>query len=187
MARQPARHGAEALIDGVGEKGDKVVVLLPGPPRELKPMLIGLCEGALGARASAERVHRVSMFITGTSESRVEEMVQPIYSTWRAETPPIETTILATPGQIELHLSLRSADTAFAADRLTRARAQLVERVGESVFSLDGRVMEEVVGAGLLERKLTIAAAESCTGLTSRTFRTRMWHRRRNTSLSVPT
>jgi nicotinamide-nucleotide amidase len=109
-------------------------------------------------------MHRVSMFITGTSESRVEEMVQPIYAGWRSETPPIETTILATPGQIELHLSLRSADATFAVDRLARARAQLVDRVGSGVFSLDGRVMEEIVGAQLLERGLTIAASESCTG-----------------------
>lgn len=152
------------FIDGVGENGDRAVLLLPGPPRELKPMLTALCEGTLAARASAERIHRVSMFVTGTSESRVEEMVQPIYSGWRSETPPIETTILATPGQIELHLSLRSADLAFAADRLTRARAELVDRVGSGVFSLDGRVMEEIVGAQLLERGLTIAAAESCTG-----------------------
>jgi nicotinamide-nucleotide amidase len=146
------------------EHDGKLIVLLPGPPRELRPMLASLCEGVLGERAGAERIFRTSLFVTGRSESSVEQAVQPIYSTWRSEQPPIETTILATPGQIELHLSLRSADADEAMARLRRASAALAEAIGRDVFSTDGRPMEEIVGALLLERGLTIAAAESCTG-----------------------
>lgn len=146
------------------EHRGRVVVLLPGPPRELRPMLTTLCEGALKERAGAERVYRTSLFITGRSESHVEETVQPIYSRWRDESPPIETTILAAPGQVELHLLLPSSNEAEALARLRAASAQLAEALGRSVFSTDGRPMEEVVGALLQERRLTIAAAESCTG-----------------------
>jgi nicotinamide-nucleotide amidase len=78
--------------------------------------------------------------------------------------PPIETTILASPGQIELHLTMRSADTRAAETALAAAHAQLGAALGEDVFSTDGRSMEEVVGALMKERGLTIAAAESCTG-----------------------
>ena len=141
-----------------------VLILLPGPPRELRPMLTKLCEGPLGQRAGTARVYRASMFITGRSESHVEETVQPIYSRWRDETPPIETTILAAPGQVELHLVLASSDEAAATARLRGAASQLADALGRHVFSTGGRSMEEVVGGLLLERRLTIAAAESCTG-----------------------
>jgi nicotinamide-nucleotide amidase len=140
------------------------VVLLPGPPRELQPMLNALIEGPLGRRVAGDRVYRTSLFVVGRSESHVEEAVQPIYSRWTSASPPIETTILATPGQIELHLSVRSADPGHAADVLDAARRELRQALGNDVFTEEGRSMEEVVGRLLLERKLTIAAAESCTG-----------------------
>ena len=146
------------------EHDGKLIVLLPGPPRELRPMLTSLSSGVLGERAGPERIFRTSLFVTGRSESSVEQAVQPIYSRWRFEQPPIETTILATPGQIELHLTLRSDDGAGATERLQRASAELAEAVGRDVFSTDGRPMEEIVGSLLRERGITIAAAESCTG-----------------------
>jgi len=146
------------------EHDGRVVVLLPGPPRELQPMLDALCEGALAQRASAERIYRASLFVTGRSESHVEEAVQPIYSTWRTGEFPIETTILATPGQIELHLSTRGSDRDAATRVLGDATGRLIGALGTDVFSTDGRMMEQVVGDLLEERGLTIAAAESCTG-----------------------
>lgn len=146
------------------EHGEQVIVLLPGPPRELQPMLNALCEGALGARAARDRIYRTSLFVTGRGESHVEEVVQPLYAAWRSEAQPIETTILATPGQIELHLSMRSTDPAAAEQRLREASSAMSAALGGDVFSVDGRSMEELVGAMLRERHLTIAAAESCTG-----------------------
>jgi nicotinamide-nucleotide amidase len=127
-------------------------------------MLNALCDGPLGARAAADRVYRTSLFIAGRTESHVEEATQPLYSRWRDEAEPIETTILATPGQIELHLSLRSPDGAAARRRLRDASDALVGVLGRDVFSIDGPSMEELVGSMLRERHLTIAAAESCTG-----------------------
>jgi competence/damage-inducible protein CinA-like protein len=146
------------------ETQGRILVLLPGPPRELQPMLTSLCDGPLGARVEGERLFRASLFVTGRSESHVEEAVQPLYSTWRSATPPIETTILASPGQIELHLSLRSANSVTAQEQLGAAHAQLIGALGPDVFSTDGRPMEQVVGDLLRERRLTVAVAESCTG-----------------------
>src|SRR5206468_11360999 len=80
------------------------------------------------------------------------------------ETPPIATTILAAPGQIELHLSVRHNDGSAASRRLQTAVAQLAAALGPDVFSTDGRSMPEVVGALLRARRYRIAAAESCTG-----------------------
>jgi nicotinamide-nucleotide amidase len=146
------------------EHGAHVVVLLPGPPRELQPMFDALCERVLVARAGVARLHKETLFIAGRGESHVEEISQPIYSRWTTENPPIETTILAMPGQVELHLTLRSEDADAGARRVREARDELAAALGHDVFSTDGRPMEEVVGALLRERQLTISAAESCTG-----------------------
>jgi nicotinamide-nucleotide amidase len=146
------------------EHRDQVVVLLPGPPRELKPMFDRLCDSLLAQRTAGWRIYRQTMFVVGRGESHVEEIAQPIYSRWTNETPPIETTILAVPGQIELHLTLRSAQPSEAEERLRTARGELMAALKDDVFSVDGRSMEETVGALLRERGLTISAAESCTG-----------------------
>lgn len=144
---------------------EQLVVLLPGPPRELQPMLKALCDGGvLAARAGAERLLKVSLFITQRSESHVEEIAQPIYAPWRDRQPPIETTILATPGQIELHLTMRTGDEPGARRVLEEARAELVRALGDCVFSIDGLSLPRVVGDLLRERGLSFAAAESCTG-----------------------
>lgn len=151
-------------LEDDAEQRSRVVVLLPGPPRELQPMFDALCSGALLARAGPERLFREVVFIAGRGESHVEEIAQPLYFRWTQETPPIETTILAMPGQVELHLTHRRRDLEAGAARLRAAREELVATLGDDVFSTDGRAMEEVVGAMLAERGWTISAAESCTG-----------------------
>ena len=144
--------------------GPRLVVLLPGPPRELQPMVEGLVSGPLAERAGTERLFRRVLLITGRSESHVEEAVQPIYSRWRTASTPIETTILASPGQIELHLTARSETRESADAALASATTQIAEAIGEDLFSTDGRSLEEVVGELLRAKRLTLAAAESCTG-----------------------
>jgi len=152
------------FIEHAGARGPQAIVLLPGPPREMQPMLDRVCSGPLAALAGGERMYRTSLFLTGRGESHVEQKVQPIYSRWRDEERPIVTTILAAMGQIELHLSVRDSDEARARARLARARDELLAVVAEDVYSTDGRVMEEVVGDLLKSRGYTVAAAESCTG-----------------------
>jgi nicotinamide-nucleotide amidase len=146
------------------EHGEQVVVLLPGPPRELKPMFDKLCRPSLDARAGGWRIYKETLFIAGRGESHVEEIAQPIYSRWTTESPPIETTILAMPGQVELHLTLRATSADGSEVRLRAARDQLMDALKNDIFSTDGRSMEEVVGGLLRDRGLTISAAESCTG-----------------------
>jgi len=156
----PHRTAPGQMVD----VGGKLVVLLPGPPRELKPMMDALVAGPLAERVGVERLFRTTLLTVGRGESHVEELAQPVYSKWLQLNPPIETTILAAPGQIELHLVTRSADADAAAAALTHARDELLAVFGPDVFSTDGRAMEEIVGQLLLDRSLTIAAAESCTG-----------------------
>ena len=152
------------------EEGDSVIVLLPGPPRELHPMLSALVDGALRARSAGAPLMRRVLKITGRIESQTDEALQPLYREWDKATPRIGATILAALGQIELHLSARASSGEAAALALDRAVQQVLQVIGADVFSTDGRSMEAVVGEMLAERGLRIALAESCTGglLTSR-------------------
>jgi nicotinamide-nucleotide amidase len=146
------------------EHGDKAILLVPGPPREMKPMVERMIAERVSVRSGGRLLLRRVLKIAGRSESRVEELAQPVYSTWRDETPPIETTILAAPGQIELHLSARGEDAAALEAALQRASEQIDAVMPHDVFSRDGRSIEEVVGDLLKQRGWRIALAESCTG-----------------------
>ncbi|HEY5617033.1 MAG TPA: competence/damage-inducible protein A [Vicinamibacterales bacterium] len=152
------------------EEGDRVVVLLPGPPRELKAMLADLMEGALKARAPGRSLVRRVLRITGRTESHTEETIRPLYGEWARAPVPIAATILASLGQIELHLSAGAVSRAETEAALDAASLQVIERLGVDVYSRDGRSMEEALGEMLVERSLRIAVAESCTGglITSR-------------------
>jgi len=144
--------------------GDRVVLLLPGPPRELKPMFEGVSAAFLSGRVDRERFYRATIFIAGRSESHVEEAIQPIYGPLATASPPIETTILAAPGQIEVHLTARSDDAAVAEAALGSARDRIAAAIGLDAFSIDGRSLEEIVGDLLRASTSTISVAESCSG-----------------------
>ena len=146
------------------EHGAQVVVLLPGPPRELKPMMTALAETRLRARGSGLAIVRRMIRVAGRFESHVDQAMHPLYEEWAGWSPPVAATILATLGQIELHLSVRHPSRDEGAAILERATAQALGVLGEDVFSTDGRRLEEVVGDALAARGLWLAAAESCTG-----------------------
>lgn len=144
--------------------GDTAVLLLPGPPREMYPML----EQAVAAHVvprwgRGETVQR-SVIVGGRSESWVDERVQPLYAPWALESPPVETTILASLGQVELHLTMHGPERAPLEARLASAVEAFAAALGDSVVSVDGRHLEQVIGDLMRARGWTLALAESCTG-----------------------
>ncbi len=163
-------RGARVLQNEVGtapglwmEQGDQVVLLLPGPPREMRAVLSGVLD-ALRDRAAGVAIARAVVRITGRTESHTEEVLRPLYVEWGRAGTPVAATILASLGQIELHLSARSRSRSDAEAAVRDAAAEAAEAVGHDVFSVDGRSMEQVVGDLLVTGGLTIAVAESCTG-----------------------
>jgi nicotinamide-nucleotide amidase len=152
------------------EHDGRVVLLLPGPPRELKPMFQQLIDGPLAERSAAETLARRVIRITGRTESHTEEALRPLYAEWMKAPVAISATILAVLGQIELHLSARAASREQAEHVLEHAAQQVAAVLGKDAYSIDGRVLEKVVGDMLVDRGFRIAVAESCTGglLTSR-------------------
>lgn len=153
------------------EHGDgRLVLLLPGPPRELRPMLDALVEGDLKARTAGLSLVRRVVRIAGRIESEVDELMHPLYVEWERRPEPIGATILSTPGSIELHIWTRAATREEADARVEAAVAQAVSLIGADAYSTDGRTFERVVGDLLAARGLRIGVAESCTGglITSR-------------------
>jgi nicotinamide-nucleotide amidase len=163
--------GAEVLPNPRGtapglwiEDGLRRMLLLPGPPPELEPMLDRWCERH-GKRlgAGVHLVRRV-LKVADASESHVEEMAQPVYARWRDAGLPLSATILAAPGQIELHLTATASSRDEADAVLEGAAGDLVDALHGHVFTTRGESLEEVVGRLLHESSRTIAVAESCTG-----------------------
>ena len=146
------------------EQGRTAIVLLPGPPREMKPMFEAVVGERLAPRTSGAGLFRRVLRITGRTESDVDATAQPIYGKWTSQAVPIATTILAVLGQIELHLTARATSRPEADAALDAAVAELRDALGDSLYSVDGRPLEAVVGDALRSKGFTIAVAESCTG-----------------------
>jgi len=146
------------------ERGGTALLVLPGPPREMIPMLEGIIEERLSSRSGGAGLFRRVIRITGRTESDVDARAEPIYSRWLTMPVPIATTILAVSGQIELHLTASASDRRAADAALEAAVGELQAELGSVIYSVDGRPLEAVVGDLLRQAGWTIAAAESCTG-----------------------
>ena len=146
------------------EHGRTAIVLLPGPPREMKPMFEAVVHDRLAPRSAGAGLFRRAIKITGRTESDVDATVQPIYGRWSSQDIPISTTILAVLGQIELHLTAKARDRVSAERALDAAVQELQAALGDTIYSVNGLGLEAVVAELLKERKLTIATAESCSG-----------------------
>ena len=136
------------------------IVLLPGPPREMKPMFENHVGNSLATRSNSLKVVRRMLRVAGLGESAVDEKIAPVYSQY--ENP--QTTILFNQSEIEIHLTARGRTESDAEALLDRLSEQIEERLGNSIFAFAGETMEQVVGLRLAVGGYTIAVAESCTG-----------------------
>ncbi|HKV27792.1 MAG TPA: competence/damage-inducible protein A [Candidatus Acidoferrales bacterium] len=160
-------EGAEPLANTQGtapgvwlESGAKVVVLLPGPPSELQSMFAREVKPRLARRGANLRLYTRDLRTTGLPESDVDQRVAPIYKEYAGT----ETTILAAPGEIQLHPRVWSEDEATATKLLDEMVKRFALALGENLFSTSGETLEDVVAKELQEHRATIAVAESCTG-----------------------
>jgi nicotinamide-nucleotide amidase len=141
------------------ESKQRIVVLLPGPPRELKSMFEAEVESLLARRAPSLRLHHRDLRVAGLPESDLDQRIAPIYKTYS----DVETTLLASPGEIEVHFRIWSADSAEANRRLDELERHIALSLGEYIVSTAGETLEQVVGRLLATHHETIATAESCT------------------------
>jgi competence/damage-inducible protein CinA-like protein len=142
------------------EARSHIVVLLPGPPHELKAMFSAQVESRLTRLSTGVRLLARELRVAGMGESDVDQRIAPIYTRYH----DVQTTILTAPGEIQVHLRAWSADAAAAESVLQQLQESIVLTLGEAVFTTAGESMEEVVARQLTLQQATIATAESCTG-----------------------
>jgi len=142
------------------ESGGRIVILLPGPPHELKAMFAAQVEPRLARLSMGVRLVARELRVAGMGESDVDQRIAPIYT----RHSDVQTTILTAPGEIQIHLRAWATDTAAAERQLQGIQESIVLALGETVFTTQGESMEEVVARELTMHQATIATAESCTG-----------------------
>jgi nicotinamide-nucleotide amidase len=147
-------------IDTVVGRHRKIVILLPGPPKELKPMYEAECQPRLAASLPERHMARRLLRMALIPESQVDARTAPIYKLYK----DVETTILAGSGEIQLHFVCAKASDAEAQARVDELAEKIEAEMGEAVFSSHGESLEEMVLLMLGLRHMTLAAAESCTG-----------------------
>ncbi len=160
-------EGAEALDNPRGtapglwiENGDRMIALLPGPPREMRGIFAEAIAPRLSRRVSGVRLFHREVRTTGLGESHVEQLIAPIYKRYSN----VNTTVLASPGEIQVHLRLWSDDAAQANKTLDEIVQSFDIALTDRIFSRGGQGLHEVVARELALNNATIASAESCTG-----------------------
>ena len=141
------------------ELPEKLFVVLPGPPRELKPMFEIFVLPKLKERTGEIYVKRRILRVAGMGESAVDEAIAPIYKAFKN----VQTSILFSKSEIELHLSAQADTEKEVEATLETLAGKIVDVLGISVFALNGETMEQVVGKMLTDAGKTLALAESCT------------------------
>lgn len=139
---------------------ERLILLLPGPPHEMKAVFDEQCRERLRAKLPQQFIASRVLKIAGLGESACDARVAPIY-TRHAE---VETTILAGAGEIQLHLRSRANSMASAEERVEALVEQIENELGDNVISDNGDSMEQILGYYLQMRNATLAVAESCTG-----------------------
>ncbi len=139
---------------------EKTVILLPGPPHELKPMF----ESLVWPRFKKIRINFIARRVlktAGLTESKIETLIFDAYP----KVPYLKLTTLAYPGQIDIHLTGYSTESQDHAEkRVQKLEKTILQRLGDNLFSTSGEELEEVIGKLLRHNKKTLAVAESCTG-----------------------
>ena len=163
--------GAEMLPNGNGSApgqylvtyfaGKKrIVVLMPGPPKELKPLFMNQVKPRLAAAMPPSFLARRELHMALIPESTVDARTAPIYQRYA----DVETTILATQGEIQLHFQCAKPTLEEAQARVDEVAEAIEHEMDDDIYSSHGESLEEVVLLMMGLRHLTLAAAESCTG-----------------------
>jgi nicotinamide-nucleotide amidase len=138
----------------------KLIMLIPGPPNECRPLFDEEClpklRAAFPERYIAKRILKAAMI----PESQADKLLAPIYSEYR----DVETTILAHAGDIQLTLLCSKSNKELAEQRVEELATRMEEALDDWLYSSQGDSLEQIVLYYLGLRQATLAVAESCTG-----------------------
>ena len=147
-------------IKGKYEGSDRIILLLPGPPHELRALFEEQCVERLRAKLPPHFIATREIKIAMMGESHCDARAAPIYKRYA----DVQTTILAGRGEVQLHLKSHAGSPEVAQQRVDQLAEELEVELGDCVFSDNGDSLEQIVGYYLQMRAATLAVAESCTG-----------------------
>ena len=137
-----------------------VLILLPGPPKELTNMYEREVRERLVALLPKLALRTRWYRVAGMGESDLDQLIAPVYTHY---INPV-TTVLAKVGDIEVHLRARLETVEAAESLVNEVGLQVEALLGDRIYSRNGDSLEKTVGLMLVERGATVAVAESCTG-----------------------
>jgi competence/damage-inducible protein CinA-like protein len=159
-------EGAEVLANDRGtapgqwiEHGSARLMLLPGPPNELKSMFEKQCLPRLEKFLPPQVIRILTLRVVGMPESDLDQLIAPVYLRY----PNLATTILAVSGEIHIHLRARSPDSNQAEALIAEVAAQIEPLIGDRIYSRNGDSLEKVAGDLLRARHASLSVAESAT------------------------
>jgi nicotinamide-nucleotide amidase len=138
----------------------KLLMLVPGPPSECKPLFDAECIPRLRELVPVRHIAKRTLRAAMIPESQADKLLAPIYTAYT----DVETTILAHAGDIQLTLECAKANLHAAQQRVDELAGRLEEALEDWLYSSDGESLEQIVLYYLGLRQATIAVAESCTG-----------------------
>lgn len=141
------------------EESNKILIVLPGPPREMKPMFEDYVIPYLMKYQDGILVSRV-LRVIGLGESAVAEMIEDIID--KGKNPTIAT--YAKESEVTIRITAKTNIEEEAEKLITPVEEEIRRRLGIAVYGKGETQIEEVVGKMLVDNKLTISTAESCTG-----------------------
>jgi nicotinamide-nucleotide amidase len=147
-------------LDVTFENYRKLLMLVPGPPNECKPLFDAECLPRLRAAVPQRHIAKRTLRAAMIPESQADKMLAPVYTTY----PDVETTILAHAGDIQLTLLCSKSDPELARQRVDELAGRLEETLEDWLYSDSGESLEQIVLYYLGLRQSTLAVAESCTG-----------------------
>ncbi|NPV72212.1 MAG: competence/damage-inducible protein A [Pelotomaculum sp.] len=142
------------------EKDGKIILILPGPPHELTAMFENSALPFLSEKAGKGAVMRYKVFkLTGITESMVQEKLKDLGGQGNPEIA-----YMAKPGEIQVRIQARAGNSELAQKMVDELADKIRPRLEEYIFGCGEETLEGVVGKLLLEKRLSLSVAESCTG-----------------------
>ena len=141
------------------EKEGKMIVVLPGPPREMESMFENYVKPYL-SKLTDDVIESEVLRIIGVGESKVENDILDIID---SQTNPTIATY-AKGYECTLRITAKAKSVEEAKELIKPMSDEMKRRFGQSLYATGETSIEEVVAKMLVENNLKIAVAESCTG-----------------------
>lgn len=141
------------------EKDGKVIILLPGPPKEMMPMFANQVYTYLKAK-SGFVIRSKTLRIVGVGESTIQEKLQYIFD--MQSNPTVAP--YAKDGEVHLRITAKCKNEVEANIKLQEMEAKITNILQKSIYGYDDESLEYIVYRLLKEKNMTLSIAESCTG-----------------------